>query len=223
MAFLAIRLTAPMNLTQAAQILWDYHHLHHELRPADAIWALGSHDLRVADRVAELWHEGLAPRVILSGGLGNFTEGVLEKPEAEWFAERALELGVPESALLIESRSSNCGENVMMTQALLAEHGLTLTSAIAVQKPYMERRTFATIRCQWPELPIQVTSPQLSFEAYPTREISREEVIRIMVGDLHRLMKYPALGFMIPQEIPPEVMEAFELLVAAGYTGHLLS
>ncbi len=211
-----------MTVSEAAQIVWDYHHVHHDLAPADMIWALGSHDLRVADRVAELWHAGLAPRVVLSGGLGNFTEGVFEKPEAELFAERAVALGVPEAVLMIEPRSSNCGENVLLTQALLAEHGLQISSAIAVQKPYMERRTFATIRQQWPGLSVQVTSPQLSFQAYPTEEISRDDVVRIMVGDLQRLMEYPKMGFMIPQEIPPAVREAFDFLVKSGYTGHLL-
>ena len=84
----------------------------HDLQTADLIWALGSHDLRVADRVAELWHAGMAPLVVMSGGLGNFTEGVFEKPEADLFAERAIELGVPEEVILIENRSTNTGENV---------------------------------------------------------------------------------------------------------------
>lgn len=44
-----------------------------------------------------------------------------------------------------------------------------------------------------------------------------------MVGDLHRLMEYPKLGFMTSQDIPAEVREAFDVLVDAGYTGHLLS
>lgn len=87
----------------------------------------------------------------------------------------------------------------------------------------MERRTYATIRCQWPELSILVTSPQLSLGDYPTEAIPREDVVRIMVGDLHRLMEYPKLGFMTSQDIPAEVREAFDVLVDAGYTGHLLS
>lgn len=211
-----------MTVAEAAQRVWDYHHVNHQLVPADLIWALGSHDLRVADRVAELWHQGLAPRIVMSGGLGNFTDGVFDRSEAELFADRALALGVPEHALLLEPRSSNCGENVLFTQALLAEHGLTVSTAIAVQKPYMERRTWATIRQQWPALKVQVTSPQISWEAYPMEGIPREKVIHIMVGDLQRLMKYPEMGFMIPQEIPEDVEQAFRTLIDAGYDGHLM-
>jgi len=112
-----------MNLSQpvreAAQTIWDYHHVNHQLASADAIWVLCSHDLRVADRAVELFEAKLASRIIFSGGFGNFTDGVFEKPEAELFAERAVELGVPGSAILREDQSTNCGENVICTQRLL--------------------------------------------------------------------------------------------------------
>ena len=57
-----------------AKKLWDYHHMHHVLEKADCILALGSHDLRVAERAAQLYLEGWAPIIIFSGGLGNFTK-----------------------------------------------------------------------------------------------------------------------------------------------------
>ena len=66
----------------------------------------------------------------------------------------------------------------------------------------MERRTWATIRKQWPELTLAVTSPQLSWDEYPTESISRSFVTHTMVGDLQRIMTYPKQGFMIPQDIP---------------------
>ena len=43
-----------------------------------------------------------------------------------------------------------------------------------------------------------------------------------MVGDLQRIRIYPALGFQIPQEIPDDVWEAYERLVAAGYDSRLV-
>jgi uncharacterized SAM-binding protein YcdF (DUF218 family) len=212
-----------MRTKDAIGLVWHYHHLHHALAPADAIWVLCSHDLRVADRAVELWKEGLAPFVAMSGGFGNFTEGVFERPEAELFAERAIQLGLPESKVLVEPRSTNCGENVAFTQALLAEKQISVSKVIAVQKPYMERRTYATIRKQWPELDVQVTSPQMSFEDYCSDSISPEMVVHIMVGDLQRIIEYPKRGFMIEQEISQEVEEAFQILIDAGYTKHLLA
>lgn len=212
-----------MTEKEAIHIIWDYHLLHQKPEPADMIWALGSHDLRVADRVAELWHAGLAPLVVMSGGLGNYTKGVFEKPEAVLFAERATALGVPEQAILTESESTNTGENVLFTRRLLADRGVTVTSAIAVQKPFMERRTFATIRNYWPELRVSVTSPQLGFDAYCKGNAPREHIVNQMVGDLQRLMEYPKRGFLIEQPIPPEVHEAYDTLIAAGYTRFLIA
>lgn len=211
-----------MTVAEAVAKVWDYHLMGHELDPADLIWVLGSHDLRVADRAAELWQAGLAPVVLMSGGLGNFTAGVFEKPEAELLAERAIELGVPPDAILIESRSRNCGENVAFSRELLERMGRAVGSVIAVQKPYMERRTWATIRQQWPEVAVRVTSPQMTFEEYTAGEIGPERVITIMAGDLQRIWEYPKRGFMIEQEVPEEVRAAWEVLVAAGYDGHLL-
>ena len=215
-----------MNVTAAelaaAQTLWDYHHVNHALSPTDAIWVLCSHDLRVADRAAELFQEGLAPRVIFSGGFGNFTDGVFDRPEADLFAERALALGVPADAIITENQSTNCGENVQFTQRLLRERGIDLRSAIAVQKPYMERRTYATIRKQWPELEVVVTSPGHALEEYCNEEIPLEKVIGIMVGDFQRVMEYPKLGFQIEQEVTEEARAAFERLVDAGYDWHLM-
>jgi hypothetical protein len=43
-----------------------------------------------------------------------------------------------------------------------------------------------------------------------------------MVGDLQRLIVYGRKGWSAPQEVPPAVMEAYEHLVAAGYTRRIL-
>ena len=211
-----------MTLDEAARQIWDYHLMKHELEPCELIWALGSLDLRVADRVAELWHAGMAPLIVMSGGLGNFTAEIFERPEADLFAERAIELGVPEEVILIENRSTNTGENVKFTRALLESRGSEISRVIAVQKPNMERRTFATISKQWPELHVKVTSPKLALEEYCNEVVPKEMLIHIMVGDLERIMRYPEMGFMTEQEIPDRVREAFHLLVDAGYTGHLI-
>jgi len=127
-----------------ARTLWGYHHVGHALDKAECIIALGSHDTRVAERAAELLLEGWAPLLVCSGHLGALTRQMWTRPEAEVFADVAVGRGVPRDRILIESRSTNTGENVDFSRQLLAEHGLRPRRAIAVQKPYMERRTLAT-------------------------------------------------------------------------------
>jgi hypothetical protein len=42
-----------------------------------------------------------------------------------------------------------------------------------------------------------------------------------MVGDLQRIKIYPEKGFQIAQEIPDDVWQAYEQLVAMGFDRHL--
>ncbi len=212
----------PNETLELAKKLWDYHHMQHTLQKADCILVLGSHDLRVADRGAELYLQGYAPLLIFSGGLGNFTQGMWTEPEADKFAKIAVEKGVPKEAILIENTSSNTGENILFTQQLLQEKNLNLQNFIVVQKPYMERRSYATFKKHWPDKSLIVTSPQISFEEYPTDEIPLNRVISIMAGDLQRIKFYPEKGFQIYQQIPDDVWQAYEKLVQLGYSEHLM-
>lgn len=207
---------------ELANKLWDYHHVNQSLEKSDCILVLGSHDLRVAERGAELYLRGLAPIIIFSGGLGNFTKEIWDESEADKFTTIAMNMGVPRDAILIENKSTNTGENILFTQKLLKENGLDPQSFIVVQKPYMERRSYATFKKHWPDKKLAVTSPQISFEKYYNDEIPLEKVINIMVGDLQRIKIYPEKGFQIFQEIPNEVWSAYEQLVSLGYDKHLV-
>jgi uncharacterized SAM-binding protein YcdF (DUF218 family) len=206
-----------------ARKLWDYHHLYHVPVQSDCILVLGSLDLRVANRGAELYLEGLAPFIIFSGGLGKVTKALFTESEADLFARIALDMGVPAEAIFIENKSTNTGENILFTQRMLEDKGLNPQRFLLVQKPYMERRSFATFKKHWPDKELIVTSPQIAFEDYPTPEMPMERVIELMVGDLQRIKIYPEMGFQIPQEIPEEVWSAYEKLVGWGFTGHLAS
>ena len=208
------------------ETVWDYHQLHHEVTNADAILVLCSHDLIVAERGAELFLEGRAPLLIFSGGSGAMTRELWSEPEADVFARIAIERGVPADRILREPRSTNTGENVQFTRQLLADRGIDPQSFIVVQKPYMERRSFATFRKVWPEKAVIVTSPRITLDDYLTRyshgSLTADDVINIMVGDLQRIRLYPPRGFQIPQEIPPEVWSAYDGLVKAGYDKRLV-
>lgn len=205
-----------------AKKLWHYHHMQHHLQAADCILALGSHDTRVAERAAAIFLQGLAPLLIFSGGLGRLTATSWTQTEADLFAQIAMDKGVPAAAILIERDSTNTGENILFTQQLLQQKGLAPQRFIVVQKPYMERRSYATFKKHWPDKELLVTSPQLSFEDYPTDDIPMEKVIHIMVGDLQRIKVYPQKGFQIEQPIPDDVWQAYENLVAAGFTQQLI-
>ncbi len=209
-----------------AEKIWHYHRLNHQLAAADVILVLCSYDTAVAERGAQLFLEGWAPLLVFSGGLGSITKHLWTVPEADQFARIAIEMGVPPERILTENQSTNTGENVRFTRRLLGAKGIHPETFILVQKPYMERRSYATFASVCPGKQAIVTSPQGSFEQYLSRHsnasLSWDEIVSIMVGDLQRIRVYPGLGFQIEQDIPEDVWDAFEELVRAGYDTHLI-
>ncbi len=218
-----------MNMQEAIQIVWDYMHMNHSLKKSDAIIALGSYDIRVAEYAAQLWLDGWAPYLICAGSgtvHSNIAvwQGFVGSTEAEVFADIARKAGVPDDAILIENKSQNTGQNYEFAMSLLKKKGVILERIIAVQKPFMERRTYATGKIWLPEnIELIVTSPNLSLEEYPNEIVSKDDHwIHNMVGDLQRIKEYPAKGFQINQDVTEDVWAAFEFLVANGYSDNLL-
>ncbi len=203
------------KVDQYAKIIWDYALLHQKLEPADIILVLGSNDLRVADKAAELFKENMAPLVVCSGANGKASQ--LTEPEAKVFSDRMIALGVPKEKILLEPNAMNTGENVLLTKKLLEDKSIQIKKVLAVQKPYMERRTYATIKKQWPEVECIIASPEISYEEYPNDVYNKDRFINVMVGDLIRVKEYPKLGFQIEQDVPENVWQAAQELIKLGY------
>lgn len=216
-----------MTKEHATSLIWDYMHMGHELKKADVIILLGSIDPRVGDHAARLWHEGWAPYLAITGDGTEHQSNALNNPydgktEAEMLSAVVLKAGVPEDVLILENRANNTGQNYEFTIPLLKERGINTDTIIVVQKPYMERRAYATGKVWLPESEIILTSPDDTFDEYIADAFDPDDIINIMLGDLQRIKQYPKLGFQIKQDIPDDVWEAFQYLVSLGYTKHLL-
>jgi uncharacterized SAM-binding protein YcdF (DUF218 family) len=206
----------------AAKTLWDYHKLNHKISLSDCIIIMGSQDIRVAKRGAQLFLAGFAPFIIITGGYGRFTKSKWHEPEAIVFRRILLDCGVNQKSIFTEQNASNTGENVLFSIQLARQIGLPLQKIIAVQKPYLERRAYAVFKRHYPNLNITLTSPQISFEKYIAEGLSPKLVVSLMVGDLQRIMVYPKLGYQTTQFIPQKVLNAYKLLVNKGYTSELI-
>lgn len=57
-------------------------------------------------RAAELWGQGLAPTLVFTGGIGQSTTS-----EAKAASDYARSLGIPETAMILEERSTSTEEN----------------------------------------------------------------------------------------------------------------
>ncbi|MHC5902636.1 YdcF family protein [Streptomyces sp. S6] len=206
-----------------AKLIWDHHRMSHELRPVDVAIGLGSHDLGVATHAAALYHSGLFPILVFTGGNSPTTAKVFPRGEAVHFREHAIDLGVPAEAILLEPNAANTGQNITLAREVLAASGIHPTAVLLVSKPYMERRSFATARKLWPDVEILCASEPLEFDDYLKSIGDEKLVLDMLVGDLQRVIEYPKLGFAIEQEVPEDVRAAYESLIRDNFTSRLIN
>ncbi|MET9218677.1 YdcF family protein [Streptomyces sp. NPDC003300] len=195
--------------------------MHHEPRPCSVSIALGSHDLGVADTAADMYHRGFAPLIVMTGATSRTTEAKMPRGEAAHYRERALELGVPDSAILVEPRARNTGENITFSRELLQAAGVDVTSVLLISKPYEERRAYATARKIWPSVECVCESASVSYDEYVTTIQDENLVIDMMVGALQRLLIYPKQGFIVDPHVSVTAKLAFDRLRNEQFTSRL--
>ncbi|WP_432984635.1 YdcF family protein [Dactylosporangium sp. CA-233914] len=214
--------TIPEEHRADVETLWEYHNMHHELRPCDVGIGLGSHDLGVAIIATDLYHRGMYPLLVFTGANAPTTVERFPRGEAVHYAEYAIEHGVPASAVLVEPEATNTQENFELTRKLLDDRDITVRSAIVMSRPYQQRRAYATAKKLWSELDVICASNLLDLNTYVRSIGDVNKVISMLVGDTQRIQVYAQRGFAIPQEVSANVVAAYERLVRAGYTSRLL-
>jgi hypothetical protein len=113
----------PTDVLTAAQVLWDYHDMHHSLRPTDVGIGLGSHDLGVATYAAELYQQGMFPLIVFTGANAPTTVQRFPRGQVVHYAEHAEQLGVPTGAIIVDprqptpTRTSSLAEQPLQTRA----------------------------------------------------------------------------------------------------------
>lgn len=196
------------------QIVWDYMSYETPLQHADAILVGGSTDTGVAHYAAELYNLGFAPIMVFSGQ----QRSDMNTTEADLLAQAARNIGVPDSAILREQTARTAGENITFSAALLKEQGIDVERVILVHKPYMSRAFLATAEAQWPQpQPAFITRHEaISLTEYSLK-FGRGEAIRRTLGDFSRMAKYAKKGYQAHHDIPQEVQEAFDVMVARNH------
>lgn len=191
------------------------------LAPADLIIGFGHFDPRIPHRCGEIWlaqrSDALGSRILFTGGIGAGTAD-LQQPEALFFRDR-LQCAWPEipaSAVLVEPHSTHTGENITFSEALLRrvspevcfERGIA--HVVLVATPARQRRVFLACRKHWPHLHLSCAPPLSTFDE--DRELfaaKGRNLETLLLGEMHRLLTYPALGFIADPDIPRFVLEAY--------------
>ena len=204
---------------ERAEELWSFLSALRSREPADAVVVCCSYDIRVCDYACDLLKQNLAPRLVLSGNTGNWTRLLWSEPEAHVFRRRALAQGIEPERIHVEDRSTNFGENIAFVRELMPQ----LRRVIFVTKPNAILRVALTVPVRWPEVTAWVDSPPFEFPEEVSNIIGVFGVIHEMVGDVDRVLQYPARGFQRPYDVPETILESWKALVVEGFSHHLLT
>lgn len=209
------------DIERDARLLWDYLVIGHPVEKANGIVIFCSNDLRVADYAADLYHSGYASWICPSGGVGRLTYDLYHKPEALAFADVLVKNGVPVNVIHPEVRATNSAENTFFSRELIYKEELPHAGLIVLQKPYMERRTLATLTHYWPGQQCLVSSPPITYKDYPFQGFSETDLIHVLTGEFQRMILYAERGWHSPQLVSVDVQAAYLRLIKAGFTGQL--
>lgn len=190
--------------------------------PADAAIGFGIFDFAPAHACAELFLQGRVKKILFTGGIGGGT-GDLGGPEADIWGEHVLRAypALRPEDIIRENRSANTGENVAFTAALLARHypalafGTGIASAVLVASPSRLRRVGLTMRQQAPAVRVFRHAPPVDFDR--ERGLYERQLtpyLPHLLGELDRLDRYAAEGWIAPEPIPPHVRAAQQTLRA---------
>ncbi|GAB5558586.1 MAG: YdcF family protein [Synoicihabitans sp.] len=181
-----------------------------DIEPADLIIGFGHFDLRIARHCADLWRRKFAPRILFTGGMGAGSAD-LNLPEAEAFAVELQRIipDFPPNQILLESESTNTGENVRFSLAKLAAANWDFQSVILVATPFRQRRVNQTwakvsggISAQNQAVPSDLKT---DIEIFASKD---EDLLAQLPGEIERLITYPAHGWIADVPILSRVMTA---------------
>jgi uncharacterized SAM-binding protein YcdF (DUF218 family) len=117
-----------------------------EIEKSDIILIPGGSHPQLMERAAELYHQGLAPYILPSGG----PTPKVRTTEWEFLRDVGINLGVPEEAILKEDKASNTFENARNSWHVLQERRMNPKKAILVCKSYHARRALLTYQVEFP-------------------------------------------------------------------------
>ena len=164
-------------------------------RPSDLGFLFGTrHGVPEFCRAAlALWEQGMFARLLVSGG----RTGDLTRAEADIIAEELVGLGMPASALILETAATNTGENVRFGRSRVAQvmDVDTVRSVLVIGKVCSTRRYLMTLQRHWPGLAMSVC-PVNYFGVEADRWHEHEAFRARVLDEFDKIPRYLALGFL---------------------------
>lgn len=165
----------------------DFMFFETKLEQSDAILIPGASQPQLAERAALLYHQGIAPFIIPSGGATPH----VETTEWEFLRNIGTSLGVPSEAILKEDKATNTFENARFSLDILQHHGIRPKKVVLVCKNYHARRALLTYRFVFPRETEFHVSPVIDKTGI-TRDnwfLNEDNISRVM-NELEKVGKY---------------------------------
>lgn len=171
-----------------------------KLEKADIIFIPGNRYPQMAEKAADLWHQGYAPYIMPSGKwsvLQKKFEGVLEKKDeytgayqSEWefLKDVLLKNNVPEEVILREDQASYTYENAVFSRKAADQAGLNIKRAIICARNYHGRRCMMYYQRLFPEAQIQICPVGIG-GIDRDNWMNTEEGIEAVIGEMHRMIQ----------------------------------
>ena len=168
---------------------------------ADIIFIPGSRHRELAERAAQLFHEGYAPRILPSGRGSILAQELPEKGRTEWdeLRETLMDLGVPSSAILREDEATFTWENAIFSRRVTEREEICVRRAILCPQAFHARRALTYYRQQFPETEFLVCPAQTE-GITASNWFLEPEKCRVVLGELERCGKQ--FGCMLPEGAP---------------------
>lgn len=177
------------------------------IHPADAILVFGNRHIvgQSAFIAYQLYSQGLAPVIIVSGGVKVSRTG--EGPsEAQALARNLARYGVPPSRIIQENRSTNTLENVRHSRRLAEMMlGEPVESLIGVGHIIASRRFLMTLAANWPE-PVAMLKPVNPYGVPAAQWMEHPQFRKNAEDEYSKIPIYQERGHI--KEINPAEMQA---------------
>lgn len=208
--------------------IWNYMKLNQPLEKCDLIIGCGCSDLNIPIKCANLLKQGYGSKILFAGGLGKQTEGFFEKTEAEIYKDIAMQNGIRPDDIIIETKSSNTGDNFRFAEEILNNQGIKYDKVAIVHRSFDERRTLSCAQSILKNKHLIITSPDITFDEFfdtldnkPYQDIISE--ISVIVGDIQRIIIYPQFGWQLENYVPEKIKKDYFYLKDLGFSKYILS
>lgn len=177
-----------LETLQSIGAITEFVFLETPLSSADVILIPGGSHPQLMERAAELYHRGLAPIILPSGGANVHLPSLTEWA---YLRQVGISLGIPEEAFLKEDEARHTLENAELSWQAVRRAGLKVGAAILVCKAFHARRAHMAYSAAFPEYVLFMVSP-----VHDERDIRRdnwftsERGIRKVMGEVEKIGRY---------------------------------